>query len=128
MNRLVNIAMVAMFLIAPATAAQPKPNILLIVADDLGYGELSCQGNQQLATPQIDSLAKNGIRFTNAYVSAPVCGPSRAGLITGRYQQRFGFEFNLTSGGGGLPPGEQTLADRLKAAGYVTGMFGKWHL
>jgi len=108
--------------------AADKPNFLLIVADDLGYGELSCQGNAQLATPNVDSLAKQGIRFTSGYVSGPVCGPSRAGLLTGRYQQRFGFEFNLTSAPGGLPAGQKTLADRLKAAGYATGLFGKWHL
>ena len=109
-------------------AADRKPNILLILADDLGYGELGCQGNAQIPTPNIDSLARNGVRFTNGYVSAPVCGPSRAGLMTGRYNQRFGFEFNLGAAGAGLSLKEKTMADRLKAAGYATGMFGKWHL
>src|SRR3954470_20403890 len=71
-----------------------RPNVLLIVADDLGYGELSCQGNPQIPTPHIDSIAKNGTRFTSGYVSGPYCSPTRAGLMTGRYQQRFGHEFN----------------------------------
>ncbi len=115
---------------APAGAPQNKrPNILVILADDLGYGELSCQGNPQIPTPNIDSIAKSGTRFTSGYVSAPVCGPSRAGLITGRYGERFGFEFNLGGGGdNGLPEKEITLADRLKSAGYATAIFGKWHL
>ena len=71
-----------------------RPNILLIIADDLGYGALSCQGNPQIPTPNIDSIASNGIRFTSGYVSGPYCSPTRAGLMTGRYQQRFGHEFN----------------------------------
>src|SRR5438309_11234284 len=89
-------AMVCLVLLAsPARAADArKPNILIIVADDLGYGELSCQGNPQIPTPQIDSLAKSGVRFTSGYVSGPYCSPTRAGLMTGRYQQRFGHEFN----------------------------------
>ena len=74
--------------------AGKKPNIILIVADDLGYGELGCQGNKEIPTPHIDSIARNGVRFTNGYVTAPLCSPSRAGLLTGRYQQRFGHEFN----------------------------------
>src|SRR5712692_4767045 len=77
-----------------ADAADRKPNILIIVADDLGYGELSCQGNPQIPTPNIDSLAKAGVRFTSGYVSGPYCSPTRAALMTGRYQQRFGHEFN----------------------------------
>jgi arylsulfatase A-like enzyme len=114
-------------------ASSPRPNILLILADDLGYGELSCQGNPEIPTPHIDSIAKNGVRFTNGYVSATYCSPTRAGLLTGRYQQRFGHEFNpgpmeaaVTSFG--LPLTETTIANRLKSAGYATGMFGKWHL
>jgi arylsulfatase A-like enzyme len=111
--------------------AAKRPNILLIVADDLGYGELGCQGNPQIPTPHIDSLAKNGIRFTSGYVSGPYCSPTRAGLMTGRYQQRFGHEFNPGPNAPenfGLSRKETTLADRLKEAGYATGMFGKWHL
>jgi arylsulfatase A-like enzyme len=118
---------------AVAPAPKPRPNVLLIVADDLGYGELSCQGNPQIPTPNIDSIAKNGIRFTNGYVSCPVCSPTRAGLMTGKYQQRFGHEFNpgpaqAASPNFGLSLKERTIADDLKAAGYATGMFGKWHL
>ena len=114
---------VASYLICSFSAtAADKPNILVIVADDLGWGELGCQGNDQIPTPHTDSIAKNGIRFTSGYVSGPYCSPTRAGLMTGRYQQRFGHEFN---------PGPQapedfgikqtTIADRLKSAGYATG-------
>ncbi len=116
------------------TAADAKkPNVLLIVADDLGYGELSIQGNPQIPTPNVDSLAKNGVRFTNGYVSGPYCSPTRAGLLTGRYQQRFGHEFNpgpaqAASETFGLSLDEKTIGDRLKAAGYATGWFGKSHL
>ena len=73
---------------------EKRPNVLFIVADDLGYGELSCQGNPQIPTPQIDSIANSGIRFSSGYVSGPYCSPTRAGLMTGRYQQRYGHEFN----------------------------------
>jgi arylsulfatase A-like enzyme len=109
------------------------PNILLMVADDLGYGELGCQGNPEIPTPHIDSLAKNGVRFTSGYVTAPVCSLSRAGLMTGRYQQRFGHELNAIGRQNlgesvGLPLSEKTLADHLKSGGYATGVVGKWHL
>ncbi len=115
-----------------AQGSQP-PNIVLILADDLGYGELGCQGNGEIPTPHIDSIAANGARFTNGYVSAPVCCPSRAGLMTGRYQTRFGHERNLIGKANlnpdaGLPLTETTLASRLRAAGYRTGLIGKWHL
>ncbi len=112
----------------PAQAADPaKPNVLLIFADDLGYADLGCQGSPDVKTPRIDSLAASGIRCTAGYVTAPQCSPSRAGLLSGRYQQRYGHEGNpqfpmlLMHGG-------KTLASHLKAAGYATGHFGKWHL
>src|SRR5688572_6096644 len=80
---------------ASATTQGRKPNVVLIVADDLGYADVGCQGQSaDVRTPHIDSIATSGVRFTNAYVSGPVCSPTRAALLTGRYQQRFGFEQN----------------------------------
>jgi arylsulfatase A-like enzyme len=110
-----------------------KPNVLLIVADDLGYAELGCQGGKEIPTPNIDSIAANGVRFSNGYVSCPVCSPTRAGLMTGRYQQRFGHEHNPgppkeAAADFGLDLNEKTIAERLKPLGYATGMVGKWHL
>ncbi len=118
---------------AYASAPARRPNILLIVADDLGYADLGVQGCKDVSTPNIDSIARNGVRFTNGYVSCPVCSPTRAGLMTGRYQQRFGHEFNpgppaQAQVNFGLPLTEVTIADRLKSLGYRTGIFGKWHL
>jgi arylsulfatase A-like enzyme len=116
-----------------ASEAQP-PNIVLFLTDDLGYGDLGCTGSLQIPTPRIDSLAAEGVQFTQAYMSAAVCAPARAGLMTGRYQQRFGFEFNLVvpiSGAKedqGLPTSETTVAKYLQRAGYRTAIFGKWHL
>src|SRR5262249_24900502 len=105
-----------------AQAENRKPNILIIVADDLGYGELGCQGNPQIPTPNIDSLARGGVRFTSGYVSGPYCSPTRVALMTGRYQQRFGHEFNpgparAASEHFGLPLTEKTIGDRFKACG-----------
>jgi arylsulfatase A-like enzyme len=104
-----------------------------MVADDLGCSDLGCMGAQDLRTPHLDSLAAGGVRFTSGYVSAPVCSPSRAGLNTGRYQTRFGHEFNheladRSPDGVGLPLGEKTAAQWLKESGYATGHVGKWHL
>lgn len=109
-----------------------RPNIILILADDLGYADLGVQGCKDVPTPNIDSIAKNGVRFTNGYVTCPTCSPSRAGLLTARYQQRFGHEFNPkrtdVQPQFGLPLSEKTMADRLKTVGYATAAFGKWHL
>jgi arylsulfatase A-like enzyme len=108
------------------------PNIVLLLVDDLGYADLGVQGSTDVRTPRIDSLADQGARFTSGYVTAPVCSPSRAALITGRYQQRFGHEINPGRQryleGAGLPVGERTFADRLHGAGYTTGAIGKWDL
>ena len=116
---------------AEGEGAPRKPNVVVIVADDLGYADVGVQSCKDIPTPNVDSIAASGVRFTNGYVSCPVCSPTRAGLTTGRYQQRFGHEFNTspTPGGDvGLPLSETTFADRMKAAGYATGIVGKWHL
>lgn len=108
------------------------PNIIVLLADDLGYGELSCQGNAEIPTPHIDSIAANGIRFTNGYVTGPNCSPSRAGLLSGRIPTRFGYENNPIGHWNedptiGLPVSEVTIAETLQEAGYTTGLIGKWH-
>ena len=105
-----------------------KPNILFIVGDDMGYADVGFHGSKEIPTPNLDSLARSGVRCTSGYVSAPYCSPTRAGLMTGRYQEKFGHEFNPTSRETGLPLTETTIANRLKAAGYATGLVGKWHL
>jgi arylsulfatase A-like enzyme len=117
----------------PSNAAETQPNVIIILADDVGWGEFGFQGiSKDIPTPNIDSIAKNGVRFTQGYVSGPYCSPTRAGLLTGRYQTRFGHEFNGGGGAGqnnfGLPLTETTMADRLKKLGYATCAIGKWHL
>lgn len=109
-------------------AAGPKPNVLLIVCDDVGWGEFGFQGGTDIPTPHIDSIAAAGVRFRQGYVSCPVCSPSRAGLMTGRYQTRFGHESNSGMKKLGLDVREKTIADRLKPLGYATCAIGKWHL
>jgi arylsulfatase A-like enzyme len=117
-----------------AEAPARKPNILLILADDLGYGDVGVHGCKDIPTPHIDALARSGVRFSSGYVTAPLCGPTRAALMTGRHQCRFGHEFNppaITEPNPAklaLDLRETTVADRLKRAGYVTGALGKWHL
>jgi arylsulfatase A-like enzyme len=153
-ERVVFLLLVA--LCAPlTTAAETKPNIIVIVGDDMGYADIGVHGCKDIPTPNLDGLAAGGTRCTNGYVSAPYCSPSRAGMLTGRYQTRFGHEFNpggeeptaAAPANGkkknkkaknevaaenaqdvGLPLSQTTLADHMKAAGYKTGWVGKWHL
>ena len=118
--------LLTLLLASLAAHAADKPNIILIYSDDHGWADLGIQGSDQdIRTPHLDAMARDGVRFTRGYVSAPQCVPSRAGVLTGRYQQRFGVEDNNK---GPLPLNELTIAERLKAAGYVTGQVGKWHL
>ena len=127
----------ALFAILFHSSAQDRPNIVFILSDDAGYADFGFQGSKEFKTPELDKLAKNSVRFTQAYVSAAVCGPSRAGLLTGKYQQKFGFEENnvpglmsksgLTGDDMGLPLDQKTVADYLKEQGYKTALFGKWH-
>jgi arylsulfatase A-like enzyme len=121
---------VAASLCLPVHAGEGGPNIILIVADDLGIADVTLYGTRT-PTPNIDRIGNGGVVFRQGYVTAPLCSPSRAGLITGRYQQRFGFEYNARDapdGGTGLPESETTIAEYLGAAGYRTGIVGKWHL
>ncbi|MBU2918843.1 sulfatase [Psychrosphaera sp. F3M07] len=124
----------------PAAAnsdTKEQPNILFILSDDAGYADFGFHGSTEIPTPNLDQLASQGMRFTQAYVSAAVCGPSRAGIMTGKYQQRFGFEENnvpgymspngTTGDDMGLPLEQKTMADYLKLQGYRTALFGKWH-
>jgi arylsulfatase A-like enzyme len=114
-------------------AAAERPNVLFILADDLGYGDLSCYGRPDYQTPVLDRLARQGLRFTSAYAAAPVCTPTRCAYITGRYPQRLavGLTEPLTASSPpdlGLPPEHPTIASLLKANGYDTALVGKWHL
>src|SRR5829696_6625170 len=129
MARLLPLTAFLLCVFAGTAAAQPRPNIVLIYADDLGYGDVSANGAKAIATPNIDRLAKEGLRFTDAHAPAATCTPSRYALLTGQYAWR-------KPGTGVLPgdaalviePGRTTLASVLRAAGYVTGVVGKWHL
>ena len=103
---------------APVPAGTGKPNIILIYSDDHGFADLGAQGTDpNIRTPNLDALVKDGVRFSHGYVSAPQCVPSRAGVMTGRYQERFGVEDNTK---GPMPASEVTNAERLKTAGYAT--------
>ena len=120
-------------LLAFAVTGWTKPNIVFIMADDLGYGDLGCYGHDTNETPYIDALAAGGLRFTDFHSSGPMCTPTRAATLTGLYQQRFGEKFDAAISGvrdykSGLPLEAVTIAERLKEVGYATGCFGKWHL
>jgi arylsulfatase A-like enzyme len=133
MTHLSRICCAWLWLGAAYAVAAERPNVIFIYADDLGYAGLSATGATDIKTPHIDSLAANGVRFSDSYVTGCVCSPSRAALLTGRYQQRFGFDANAE----GRPRDREsphvldikqtTIAQRLKAAGYATGLVGKWH-
>ena len=146
---LLQLGLIACCLFIPslARAADRPPNIVFILVDDMGYGDLGCMGAEDIKTPNVDLLAKQGVKFTDFYANAPVCSPTRCGFITGRWQQRVGFEWalgftaerkRLIDGewktidrmhhGIGLPASQPGIAKMLKAAGYATGAFGKWHL
>ena len=115
----------------PVEKSGPPPNIVIILSDDAGYADFSMHGSESVPTPRIDSIAREGVLCSNGYVSASVCSPSRAGLMTGRYQQRFGHETNIPprfSETNGLPITETTIADVMKSGGYRTIGLGKWHL
>ena len=134
LTRLLPLVLALADIAASTAAAQPRqPNIIVLLADDLGFADLSLHGNKEIQTPNIDALARRGVRCTQGYTSGAYCSPTRAGLLTGRYQNRFGHEFNPVRAiyGGvdqGLPIDQSTIAQRLKSAGYATGLIGKWHL
>jgi len=125
---------ILLLLVAASTAEasiHERPNVVVILADDLGLADLGSTGARDIATPHMDSLARNGVSLRNAYITAPVCLPSRMGLITGRKQERFGVQTlagPTHAGSVGLPLGEVTLGGRLQSAGYRTAIIGKWHM
>jgi arylsulfatase A-like enzyme len=139
MKHIILFAIVAFFMQTMGVAAADKPNIVLLFADDAGYGDFGFHGSHHFRTPHLDRLAESGVRLSHFYVSGGTCGPSRAGLISGMYQQRFGFEENnvpsvmsdnskLLGNDMGLPVHLRTMGDHLQQLGYRTAIFGKWHL
>lgn len=112
-----------------ALYAGKQPNVIVILADDMGSADANCYGSKDLETPNIDALAQRGIRFTQFYAASSVCSPSRAGLLTGRFPSRAGVPGNIPPNGSGDMPTEQvTMAEMFKSAGYATAHIGKWHL
>ncbi len=137
MKSIVTVAMAGAALLTVAASAPPaaaqkpaRPNVIVILADDLGYGDTGVYGSKIVKTPNIDALAADGVRFTQGYVSHPVCAPSRSAIMTGRYQTRFGYEFNPVGRDRtrGVALTETFIPKVMKSAGYATGMVGKWHL
>ncbi|QDU81248.1 Arylsulfatase precursor [Polystyrenella longa] len=111
-----------------SAAEDDRPNILIILADDLGYADIGCYGSEQNQTPAIDQLAREGMKFTDFHANGPMCSPTRAALLTGQYQQRVGIESALPIGVAGIPQASVTFAERLQKAGYQTAIMGKWHV
>lgn len=131
LNKLLSIFFVATTLTNCAAQKQEKPNIIIIMADDMGYGDLSCYGSTLINTPNLDKMAAEGIKFTDFHSNGSVCSPTRAAILTGKYQQRVGIDGVVTAKQHrdvGLATSEKTFAEAIKDAGYVTGMFGKWHV
>ena len=124
------LAVIVCCLISGVGISADKPNVIIILTDDQGTVDAGCYGSSDLSTPHIDALAARGVRFTQFYAAAPVCSPSRAGLLTGRYPLRAGVPGNVssTAGHAGMPTSQVTIAETFKAAGYATGHVGKWHL
>ena len=122
--------MCALLATASFAVAAPKPNIVFIFIDDMGYGDIGPFGSTVNKTPQLDRMAKEGMRLTDFYVSATACTPSRSALMTGSYADRIGVDgrVNFPGGARGMNPSEITIAEVLKTQGYATGCFGKWHL
>lgn len=119
-----------LFALCSSLSAATQPNVLVIIADDLGYADIGVHGGKEVPTPNIDALAASGVRCTNGYVSAPYCSPSRAGFLTGKAATRFGHEFNPHVGDEaklGLPLDQRTIANVMRDAGYATALVGKWH-
>lgn len=124
-------AFLALTTVACSKKENKKPNIIIIMADDLGYGDISCYGNSYINTPNLDKMAAEGIKFTDFHSNGSVCSPTRAALLTGKYQQRVGIDGVVTAKyhrDHGLAVSEKTFAESMKEEGYVTGMFGKWHI
>jgi len=133
MNRFLWLALLLPFGIGlvNADASADRPNFVIIMADDLGYGDIGCFGNPRIPTPHIDALASQGMKFTDYHSNGAVCSPTRAALVTGRYQQRAGIGGVVTAAkhrDTGLAIAETTFADVLSDNGYATAIFGKWHL
>jgi len=131
LNKLLSIFLIAISTLSCKAQKQDKPNIIIIMADDMGYGDLSTYGSTLINTPNLDKMAAEGIKFTDFHANGPVCSPTRAAILTGKYQQRVGIDGVVTAKhhrDKGLETSEQTFAEAIKEAGYVTGMFGKWHV